>query len=310
MFVLVVIISYYLDNMRKKVALALSCGGARGLAHIGVIKALEEDGYEISSIAGSSMGAVIGGFYAAGKLDLYIKWVSSLQRLDIFKLMDFTFSQQGFIKGEKVFKEMKTLIEDISIEDLPIPYVAVASDLANQQEVAFREGSLYHAMRASAAIPSIVQPVFYKDQYLVDGGVLNPVPVSQLKRNDDELLVVVNVNAPIPCQPGTDQLPAASALGRFEILLNKWGLSKKEQKHPVMKKLGFFETLSRSVDVMQDKMIDLTIKYYQPDVYVEVSRGACSTFEFEKANELIDLGKEAWKNATHSVATAPIEVNE
>ena len=137
------------------------------------------------------------------------------------------------------------------------------------------------------------------NQYLVDGGVLNPVPVSQLQKNDDEILVVVNVNAPIPCQPAdTDQLPAASALGRFEILLNKWGLSKKEQKHPVMKKLGFFETLSRSVDVMQDKIIDLTIKHYQPEVYVEISRGACSTFEFEKANELINLGKEAYKKAT------------
>ena len=295
--------------MRKKVALALSCGGARGLAHIGVINSLEEDGYEISSIAGSSMGAVIGGFYAAGKLDLYTKWVCSLQKLDIFKLMDFTFSPHGFIKGEKVFKEMKALIEDISIEDLPIPYVAVASDLANQREVVFREGSLYQAMRASAAIPSIVQPVFNNDQYLVDGGVLNPVPVSQLRKNSDELLVVVNVNAPIPSQPSTaDQLPAASALGRFEILLNKWGLSKKEQKHPVMKKLGFFETLSRSVDVMQDKMIELTIKHYQPDIYVEVSRGACSTFEFEKANQLINLGKDAWKNATchHS----SIEINE
>lgn len=285
--------------MRKKVALALSCGGARGLAHIGVIEMLEKEGFEISSIAGSSMGAVIGGFYAAGKLDLYSKWICSLQRLDVFKLMDFTFSPQGFIKGEKVFKELQALIEDINIEDLSIPYAAVASDLINQREVVFREGSLYEAMRASAAIPSILQPMQFENTQLVDGGVLNPVPISQLRRNKDELLVAVNVNAPIPCDQPINNKPApqASALGRFELLLNKWGISKKEQKLPVMKKLGFFETLSRSVDIMQDKMIEMTLEKYQPDIYVEISRETCSTFRFEKANALINLGRNSTAKA-------------
>lgn len=284
--------------MGKKVALALSSGGARGLAHIGVIEMLEKEGFEITSIAGSSMGAVIGGFYAAGKLDLYRKWICSLQRLDVFKLMDFTFSPQGFIKGEKVFKELQTLIEDINIEELDIPYVAVASDLINQREVIFKEGSLYNAMRASAAIPTILQPAPFENSQLVDGGVLNPVPISQLKRNIDELLVAVNVNSPIPYEPfGNKPAPPGSALGRFETLLNKWGISKKEQKLPLMKKLGFFETMSRSVDIMQDRMIEMTIEKYQPDIYVEVSRETCSTFQFEKAQAIINSGKTAWDRA-------------
>ncbi len=284
--------------MGKKVALALSSGGARGLAHIGVIEMLEQEGYEIASIAGSSMGAVIGGFYAAGKLDLYRKWICSLQRLDVFKLMDFTFSPQGFIKGEKVFKELQTLIEDINIEDLDIPYVAVASDLINQREVTFRKGSLYQAMRASAAIPTILQPVPFENSQLVDGGVLNPVPISHLPRSNGELLVAVNVNAHIACEPiGDKPIPSLSALGRFETLLNKWGVSKKEQRLPVMKKLGFFEIMSRSVDIMQDRMIEMTIEKYQPDIYVEISREICSTFQFEKAQAIINAGKLAWNKA-------------
>ncbi|MGI9543058.1 MAG: patatin-like phospholipase family protein [Cyclobacteriaceae bacterium] len=139
--------------MSKSIALVLSSGGARGVAQIGVIEELENRGIKINAIAGSSMGALIGGLYAAGKLPIYKEWVCRMTRMDVFDLVDFTFSTQGFIRGDRVFKEMKKLIDDCNIEDLDIPFAAVASNLKNHQEIVFTKGSLYRALRASMAIP-------------------------------------------------------------------------------------------------------------------------------------------------------------
>jgi NTE family protein len=179
----------------KGVALVLSSGGARGIAHIGVIEALLDKGFHIQSIAGCSMGAVVGGVYAAGKLPEFKEWICDLDKVDLFKLFDFTLSSQGFIKGEKVFKELEKFVSDCNIEDLPIPFCAVAVDINKEKEVVFKKGSLFEAMRASAAIPSIITPAIIGNVELVDGGVLNPMPLGLVYRKDGDMLVAVDVNA-------------------------------------------------------------------------------------------------------------------
>ncbi len=180
--------------MGKRVALVLGSGGARGYAHIGVIEELERRGYEITCIAGCSMGAVVGGIYAAGKLPEYRAWIESLDYLDVLRLVDVSFSL-GMMRGEKVFGRIREILGEVNIEDLAIPFTAVATDLTNQQEIWFQEGDLHQAMRASAAIPSIFTPVLQDQRTLVDGGLLNPLPIVPVVSSHSDLIVAVNLNA-------------------------------------------------------------------------------------------------------------------
>lgn len=180
--------------MSKKVALVLGSGGARGYAHIGVIEELEARGYEIGCVAGCSMGAVVGGIYAAGKLREYREWTESLDYLDVLRLIDVSF-RLGAIRGEKVFGKIHEIVGEINIEDLNIPYTAVATDLTNQQEIWFQEGCLHKAMRASAAIPSLFTPVTQGNRMLVDGGLLNPLPIVPVVASHCDLIVAVNLNS-------------------------------------------------------------------------------------------------------------------
>jgi NTE family protein len=180
--------------MSKRIALVLGSGGARGYAHIGVIEELEARGYEIACIAGCSMGAVVGGIYAAGKLNDYRDWTQSLDYLDVLRLLDVSF-RLGAIRGEKVFGKIREIIGEINIEDLSIPFTAVATDLTNQQEIWFQEGCLHQAMRASAAIPSLFTPVIQGKRMLVDGSLLNPLPIVPVVSSHCDLIIAVNLNS-------------------------------------------------------------------------------------------------------------------
>ena len=144
--------------MKQKVALVLSSGGSKGIAHIGVINELEKQGFEISSVSGSSIGSVIGGLYAMGKLPEYTDWIRTLNKKLVWELMDFTFSSNGLIKGVRVFNKMKSFIPDIGIEEMNIPFSAIATDILNEKDVVFTDGSFYEAIRASVAIPSLITP--------------------------------------------------------------------------------------------------------------------------------------------------------
>ncbi len=205
--------------MKQKVALVLGCGGARATAHIGVIRELEKQGYEISSISGTSMGALVGGIYAAGKLDEYESWLRSLSKMDIFNLVDFTLSTNGIIKADKVLREIKKIIPDHKIEELPIKFAAVATDLKLRKEVVITEGSLFEAIRASISIPMVITPLRKNDTLFVDGGVLNPVPTNRVSRQKGDILIAVNVNSLIPPvkKAKVDDHPH---LGYFEKLTN------------------------------------------------------------------------------------------
>lgn len=179
----------------KRVALTLGSGGARGYAHIGVIEVLEARGYEISAISGCSMGSVIAGVFAAGQLEAYRDWVCQLDYFDVLRLVDVTWSPMGAMRASKVMSKLEELIGDIQIEDLPIPLTTVATDLARQREVWFQSGPLLRAIRASIAIPGVITPVHIGDTTLVDGGLLNPLPITPTVSSHADMMMAVNVTA-------------------------------------------------------------------------------------------------------------------
>ncbi len=316
--------------MGKRVALVLGSGGARGYAHIGVIEELEARGYQIACIAGSSMGAVIGGIYAAGKLPVYRRWVETLDYLDVLRLLDVSFSL-GAIRGERVFGRIRDFLGEVNIEDLPIPYTAVATDLTNQQEVWFQEGCLHQAMRASAAIPSLFTPVVQDSRVLVDGGLLNPIPIVPVVSSRCDLIVAVNVNAtnqlqyelPVIERPqamknrldqmigslgalgarlsfrrqGEVELPALlspheSSLG--ETHHHGVATTKARHIHGVENEApdSLLEMINQSFDVMQNSLAQYKIAGYPPDILINVPKRVCRFFEFYKAPELIALGRQ------------------
>ncbi|HBZ95721.1 MULTISPECIES: patatin-like phospholipase family protein [unclassified Pseudomonas] len=209
--------------MSKKVALVLGSGGARGYAHIGVIEELQARGYEIGCIAGCSMGAVVGGIFAAGKLREYREWTESLDYLDVLRLIDVSF-RLGAIRGGRVFGRIQEIVGEVDIENLNIPFTAVATDLTNQQEIWFQEGCLHQAMRASAAIPSLFTPVVQGKRMLVDGGLLNPLPIVPVVSSHCDLIIAVNLNA---TNQNHYQLPVierpAAIKGRIDQLMTSLG---------------------------------------------------------------------------------------
>ncbi len=288
-------------HMSKSVALVLSSGGARGYAHMGVIEALESHGFSISSVTGCSMGAVVGGLYAAGGMDKLKEWACSLERKDVFKLYDFAFSSQGLIRGERVFKQIESHIPDRNIEDLDIPFKALATDLNAQKEIVFTHGSLYRALRASSSIPAVVMPTEFENMELLDGGILNPLPINFVNKKEGDLIVAVDVNAKIPYDESRRSKKEIAEDRKYKMILenlaNKWF---KKENHPMNssnKKLGFFDLMMKSIDMMQDRITDNMIEQHPPDLLVQISRSVCSTFDYYKATQLIEEGKQAFEIA-------------
>ena len=281
-----------MKEKNKEVALVLSGGGARGMAHIGVIRTLEDHGYTISSLAGTSIGALIGGIYLSGKLDEYIKWVTAVSKFDILKFMDFAISKNGFIKGEKVFKKLRPFIADVNIEDLPIPFACVAVDIHNHREVAFTKGPLIDAIRASVAIPTVLHPFKYDGCELVDGGVSNPLPLDLVRRRENDLLVAVDLNADIPYQPPLLVSEVNNSIQTYDKALQfineKWS---KYFRNGKTKSIGFFDLITQSIYAMQMKLTQVAIEKYRPDVLVCISKTSCDMFEFHRAEEMILYGQ-------------------
>ena len=280
------------EKIKKPVSLVLSSGGSKGLAHIGVINELEKQGFQITSVSGSSIGSVIGGIYAMGKLPEYTNWVKTLDQKAIWGLMDFTVSTNGLLKGEKVIEKMRTFIPDTPIEKMDIPYAAVATDILNEKEVVFRSGSFYKAIRASVAIPTIITPVKYKDTILVDGGVLNPVPTEHVERSKDDILVVVNLYG-----QRNDKIKKSNLIEdknqtstKLESLLKN--ISKLISSGD-RKSLGYFSLVNASTLAMVHKLAQQNIKLHQPDILINIPYDSSKTFDFHKAGKLIEIGKNA-----------------
>jgi NTE family protein len=278
------------------VALVLGSGGARGLAHIGVIEVLRERGYRVVAIAGSSMGALVGGIHAAGRLDEYKDWACALQKLDVLRLVDWTLSPSGFIRGERVIAALRGLVGEALIEDLPVSYTAVATDIDLEREVWLSRGPLFDAIRASIAIPSLFTPVRRDGHTLVDGGLLNPLPVSAVLHAITDLTIAVDVNgtgerlrarAPEPAPP-----PAAEPGDlRARMALFIEGLFERGAAQPAAVEPTWRDLLSRSLETMQGAITRMKLATHMPEVVVRIPRNAAAFYEFYRARELIDLGR-------------------
>lgn len=278
----------------KEISLVLSGGGARGIAHIGVIEELEERGYNINAVVGTSMGAMVGGIYALGKMEEFKNWLFTLDRLKVFRLVDLTLSKQGLIKGDRVFQAMKEFIPDKKIEDLRIPYKAIATDIIHKKEIVFDKGELFKAIRASVAIPTVITPVSYKkEELLVDGGVLNNIPLSHADIKENELLIASNVNASIEAyHPPKSKKEEEKEDFIYQNKLMEWydHLFKQDEKSGE-EKMGYFDLINNTINLMQQKYDQVILDMYKPDVLINISHESCGTFDFYKAKEMYLIGR-------------------
>lgn len=290
-------------NAHKRTAsLVLGSGGARGLAHIGVIEFLESNGFEIQCLAGSSMGALIGGVYAAGKLEIYTHWVTELRRNDVVRLLDLSFDRRGLFKGERIMNVLKDLIGDCNIEDLSIDFTAVATDIETEKEFWMRRGPLFDAIRASIAFPTVFTPHEYHGRRLVDGGLVNPLPIAPTLVNETEVTIAVSLagKAVTESEPAdstaaeqTTNLDIQKRIAQFiEGLQRKLGSRDSDD-------LGMFDIIARSIDTMQSGITRSKLAAYSPDIVIEIPRNACTFFEFHRAREMIDIGRQ---KATEALA--------
>lgn len=274
--------------MKKKIALVLSGGGARGLAHIGAIETLESHGYEITSIAGCSMGALIGGMYAAGKLPEVKDWVLALDRRKVLSLVDFSLSLTHLVKGDRVMEALKEIVPDVNIEDLPIPYTAVATDWNSGKEVVFDHGSLYDAIRASISIPLFLNPVRREDMLLVDGGLVNSLPLNRVVRHSGDLLFGINVS--------THDYQGELLMQQFveRKLLSKSmpaAVMNRIMKHFEGININYVTLLMRTIAIMLEQNTRQQILISRPDLVVQMPMKRYGVFDFDKAAAILQIGK-------------------
>ncbi len=255
---------------KRKVSLVLGSGGARGLVQIGVIRSLEEKGYEIDEVVGCSIGALIGAAYVEGKLDALEEWMLGINRSKIFKLLDFTNPKFGLLKGERVFESLKEIFPDKPIEEMRIPFRAIATDLKNEKEVLFDKGSVYRAIRASIAIPAVFTSVMEDDVSLVDGGVLNPLPINFVKRKRRNIIVAVNLDG----KPNARYGPII-----FDKPVNSLGI------------------LQEAYFVMRRKLVQLNVELYKPDYVINIPHNIAGIWDYDKAALLIEKGAQLTNKA-------------
>lgn len=281
--------------MPKTVSLVLGSGGARGHAHIGVIRAIEERSLEIHNIAGTSMGSVIGGIYAAGSLETYEEWAFALSANDVFRLLDFSFTWTSVFKGERIFEVLKDLIGDRNIEDLDRGFTAVATAIDEQREVWLNDGSLFQAIRASTAVPGVFSPVEVDGRSLVDGGLINPIPIAPTLNDRTDFTIAVNLNSLSDSYdphrnydtdaPSPESANYRDRISRFLTEL----VTDTDEKSAAP---DAADLLTKSIDVMQGAIARLKLAAYAPDRVVEIPRDACTFFEFHRAKEMAQLGYE------------------
>ncbi|OBB75628.1 MULTISPECIES: patatin-like phospholipase family protein [Mycobacterium] len=321
----------------KRVALALGSGGARGYAHIGVIEELQDRGYEIVGIAGSSMGALVGGLHAAGKLDEFSDWAKSLTQGAVLRLLDPSITAAGVLRATKILDAVRDILGEVRIEDLPIPYTAVSTDLIAGKSVWLQRGPVDAAIRASIAIPGVIAPHVLDGRLLADGGILEPLPMAPIAAVNADLTIAVSLagseagGGEEPVEPaGQGQRATTEWLARvwrstaslFEsnAMLNRTGSGPEDdpaggdseeelvdatKEASVVPKLGSFEVMNRTIDIAQAALARHQLAGYPPDMLIEVPRSACRSLEFHRAAEVIDIGIELAAAALDAFDTKP-----
>ena len=326
-----------MEQRKKNVALVLSSGGPRGFAYIGAIEALEEHGYTITSIAGTSIGSLVGGIYAAGKLAEFKKWLYSLNAWEVFSLMDLSIGKNHFVKGERIIEAIMEIVPNVKIEDLPIPYRAVATDLYTGREVVFDHGPLFRAIRASISIPSLFRPVKFGLTTLIDGAIANCLPLNRVQRREDDLLVAFDVNDVDEEEINTilrqehearliDRHFQLQKQAEFRDVIQDFrndtdmGLVKR-LKHAgsrsieVLKDVfnyqkafneddsldygdNYYDLLDRTFSLMNHKNTELMLELYKPDILVKMPFDSYGEIsDYAKAREISDRGSQLMKEA-------------
>lgn len=287
-----------MKRRKPKIALVLGSGGARGLAHIGVIEELLSRGYDITSVAGTSMGALVGGIYAAGKLPDFKKWMLGIDKFRMFQLLDFSFRLDGMVKGQRIISTLKEMVPDLSIEALPIPFAAISTDMAAEREVVFDRGSLFDAIRASISLPAFFRPVHKSDMVLMDGGILNPLPINRVSRRRGDKVFAVDVNVPDDEKP----LPVrrkVQAEDDDDSTFIEWlkrtfsSDSSDDEKADSSLYSPYGGSLLQASDMMIERISRLTVELYKPRLLIEVPAAAYGILEFYRAPEIMELGRAA-----------------
>lgn len=309
----------------KRVALALGSGGARGYAHIGVIDELQTRGYKIVGIAGSSMGALVGGLQAAGKLEAYAQWARSLTQRAVLRLLDPKITAAGVLRAEKILDAVRDILGEVAIEELPIPYTAVCTDLISGKSVWLQRGPVDAAIRASIAIPGVIAPYVLDSRLLADGGILEPLPMAPIAAANADFTIAVSLagsetagahGEPVDAEPSAadwvgrvwrstatlfdttaarailDTPAARSMLSRFSPAPEDEHDDVADLGEPSVPKLGSFEVMNRTIDIAQAALARHALAAYPPDVLIEVPRSACRSLEFHRAAEVIEVGRE------------------
>lgn len=303
--------------MAKRVALALGSGGARGYAHIGVLNELRDRGYDVVGIAGSSMGALVGGLFAAGSLDEFTQWATTLTGPAMLRLLDPSISAAGVFRAGKILDAVRDILGEVTIEELPISYTAVTTDLIAGKSVWLQRGPLDEAIRASIAIPGVIAPHFLDGRILADGGILDPLPIAPIAAANADLTIAVSVSgmeADVSDEVGMEIRPTRERLNRLwrstSALLDRWStgtapfdiaeiedaetdeeFGDSERGTPIPK-LRSFAVMMRSIDIAQAALARHQMAAYPPDILIEVPRTACRSLDFHRAGELINLGHE------------------
>jgi NTE family protein len=329
-----------------RVALSLGSGGARGYAHIGVINELRDRGHEIVGIAGSSMGALVGGLEAAGKLDEYAAWASSLTQRAVLRLLDPSLTSAGVLRAEKILDAVREILGDVLIEELSIPYTAVSTDLIAGKSVWLQRGPVDAAIRASIAIPGVIKPHVLDGRLLADGGILDPLPMAPIAAVNADLTIAVSLGGADPNRAGPeshpDPGPTAELLNRMwrsttalldtstartlldtpaaRTVLSRFtndGVETDDHDDETelsVPRLGSFEVMNRTIDIAQAALMRHTLAAYPPDLLIEVPRTACRSLEFHRADEVIEIGQELAAAALDALGTvsapdaAPVHV--
>lgn len=286
---------------KKTVSLVLGSGAARGHAHIGVINAVLEKGYEIVSISGCSIGAIIGGIYLQGKLKEYQVWAEALDKFNVLKLLDMAVLRGGYISGDRYFQFIESLIGDADIEELHLPYTAIGVDILSQKEFWFQKGSLMRAMRASSAVPSIVTPIQINGRVYVDGGVLNPLPIIPTVSAGADYIIAVDLNGPAQELSEEDFIKRDDEPEWWSNVKSFFGKGKDTDSIPEKRydpqSWGRIQTINMMFETMQESLTQYKIAGYPPDVLISIPKDTCSFYEFWRSKELIDFGYDVARKA-------------
>jgi NTE family protein len=300
---------------KTTISLVLGSGGARGLAHIGVIRWLEENNFKIESISSCSMGALIGGIYAAGKLNDFEHWVRAITKVEIVKLLDLSWNKSGLVKGDKIINTLIDLVGEQGIEDLPITYTAVAADILSEKEVWINSGRLFDAIRASISLPLFFTPFKYNGVDLIDGGVLNPVPIAPTFSDPTDLTIAVNLGGKVVVEEQTKKTKKTKKTDKtdkteinnsssFTEKINEYVDRFKESVTvDVTPDWGVYDIANQAFDAMQSTIARQKLAAYPADYVIEIARNACATLEFDRASEMIELGYTKAQESLGSLVT-------